>query len=368
MRSRFAHTSGSRQPVFSRACALQFKIQHPKLKMLYLAIVISVAASSWSVASAESLHDRIQRANGLLKQGETGKALDSYNEIKVDHPDSPVLEYNIGCAEYEQQLKDLQANAKKAKPDFSQAIQSFEQAMQSKSPEVSESAAYNRATALAQTAKALEEPKEQPSPSVTAPGTRKDIDPHQTQGPIEANSTEREKAFRDAINAYQDVLAKDPGNVSAQHNIDHLRYTMKKGTPPPPPSQGGEDQQEQDQGGTGQNQEQQPKQDPSKEQSDQQPQDQPQQQDNEQKDQEQSSQPNKPEPNENSEGQQSETQPDSGEMQEEPQENREDAGTPPPDLQSVEALLQSLEAQDKEMQKELRKGDRTTRVRSTGWW
>ena len=98
------------------------------------------------------------------------------------------------------------------------------------------------------------------------------------------------------------------------------------------------------------------------------PQDQPQQQDSEQKDQEQSSQPNKPEPNEKSEGQQQEQKPDSGKMEQEPQEGKEDADTPPPDRQSVEALLQSLEAQDKEMQKQIRKGERTTRVRSTGWW
>ncbi|MCC6154802.1 MAG: hypothetical protein IT367_13630 [Candidatus Hydrogenedentes bacterium] len=320
-------------------------------------------------APAESLHDRIQRANGLLKQGESDKAIDSYNEIKVDHPDSPVLEYNIGCAEYEKQLKALQAEDSKKDANFSEAIQSFERAMQSDNSEVSESAAYNRATALAQTAKTLEAPEQTPpAPGMSALGGTNGTQPKPAPELTAGNSKEREKAFRDAMNAYQDILAKNPGNVGAQHNIDHLRYMMKKTPPPPPPSQGGQDEKDQNQGGTEKNEQQQPQQDPSNEQSDQQPQDQPQQQDNEQKDHEQSSQPNKPEPDENSEGRQNDKQPDNGEMQEEPQENKDDAGTPPPDLQSVEALLQSLEAQDKEMQKEIRKGNQPTRVRSTGWW
>lgn len=332
-------------------------------KRILLVGLISIVASSWSVASAESLHDRIQRANGLLKQGETDKAIDSYNEIKVDHPESPVLEYNIGCAEYEKQLKEAQSDETKAKPNFSEAIQSFERAMQSGDPTVNESAAYNRATALAQTAKSIEGTEGEPG----AGGADGATTPPAPQ-PTATSSTEREKAFRDAMAAYQDILTKNPQNASAQHNIDHLRYTMKKGSPPPPPSQGGQDQQDQNQGGTGENQQQQPQQDPSNQQSDQQPQDEPQQQDNEQKDEERSSQPNTPEPKEKREGQEQNQQPDSGQAEQQPEQERDDTGTPPPDRQSVEALLQSLEAQDKEMQKEIRKGDRPTRVRSTGWW
>ena len=334
-----------------------------------LFVTTFVIAGTALCASAESLHDRIQRANGLLKQGETDMAIDSYNEIKVDHPESPVLEYNIGCAEYEKQLKELQAEETKKDANFSEAIQSFERAMQSDNSEVSESAAYNRATALAQTAKTLEAPEqEQPPAGKAALGPADEAAPKPAPEVTAGNSKERERAFRDAMNAYQDILAKNPDNVGAQHNIDHLRYMMKKTPPPPPPSQGGQDEKEQNQGGSDKNDQQQPQQDPSNQQSDQQPQDQPQQQDSEQKDQEQSSQPNKPEPNEKSEGQQQEQKPDSGKMEQEPQEGKEDADTPPPDRQSVEALLQSLEAQDKEMQKQIRKGERTTRVRSTGWW
>ncbi len=319
---------------------VQSKIQNPKSKILRVAVVIAIAGA----ASADSLHDRIQQANGLLRSGEADKALDSYHAIQVDHPESPVLDYNVGCAEYEKGVKALQSDDKKEDDAaLSQALESFNRAVQSGDPVVSESAAFNRANCLAQTAKSLEE------------------------GEAQGN---RVKAFQDAIRAYDDVLKSDPNNDGAKQNIDHLRYVMKKTSPPPPPQQGGDDSKPQDdQSGKDQNKQQQDQNDPSNRPDQQKPDDQQQQQqDQQQKNEDKTSQPDKPHDRQNQADNKQEQQQDSGQSEQDPNDEQKDAGTPTPDRQSVEALLQSLENQDKEMQKELRKGARTARVRPSGWW
>jgi hypothetical protein len=317
----------------------QSKIQNPKSKILRVAVVIAIAGA----ASADSLHDRILRANGLLRSGEADKALDSYHAIQVDHPESPVLDYNVGCAEYEKGVKALQSDDKKKDgAALSQAIESFNRAIQSGDPAVSESAAFNRANCLAQTAKNLGE--------------------GEAQG-------DRVKAFQDAIRAYDDVLKSDPNNDGAKQNIDHLRYMMKKTPPPPPPQQGGDDSKPQDnQSGKDENKQQQDQNDPSNRQDQQKPDDQSQQQNQQQEKEDNASQPDKPQDRQNQADNSQDRQQDSGQSEQNSNEEKNDAGTPPPDRQSVEALLQSLENQDKEMQKDLRKGARTARVRPSGWW
>lgn len=292
-------------------------------------------------AGAESLHDRIERANGLLRSGEVDEALDAYHQIQVDHPDSAVLEYNIGCAEYEKGLRELKSGPEGGgSKALNEAITSFDRAMQDTDAVVGTSAAFNRANSMAQIAKHTNE---------------------------EAAPAERAKSYQEAIRAFEDVLKVDPSNAGAKQNIDHLRYVLKKTPPPPPPQQGGDDSKPQeDQGGEDQNQQQQNS--SPNQQGDQEPENQPQQQDQQQERQESDSnvsqQNEQQDENESEEIENQNTDAPREEMTDSPQ----DDATPPPDKQSVEALLQSLENLDKEMQKDLRKGSRTARVRSSGWW
>lgn len=309
----------------------------PKSVLLATVMLMPLAVS------AESLHDRIQQANGLLKSGEVDKALDSYHELQLDHPDSPVLNYNVGCAEYEKGIKAVQSDEKSAdKASFSRAVDQFNRAMQSDDPKVRNSAAYNRATALAQTAKHLG--KDNPA-------------------------SDRLKAFQDAIRAYEDVLKTEPDNEGAKQNIDHLRYAMKLATLPPPPQQEGQQSKQQENQGDDKNQPNPDSNQQNTEQNEQKPDSQPQQQDeqNQQQDPNTSSQQNQ--------GQERQDRSDAGQDQsqaanqsEEEEDRQQSAGTPPPDRQTVEALLQNLDDQDKQFQKELNKGERTTRVRASGWW
>ena len=325
--------------------AFQSKIQNPKSKILHtLALLAACAAAPCGIVHADSLHDRIQQANGLLRSGEVDKALDSYHEIQVDHPDAPVLDYNIGCAEYDKGVKTLESGEKKDNgAPLSEAIASFDRAIQSGDPAVAGNAAFNRANCLAQTAKSAG---------------------------AGADPAGRTKAFYDAIRAYEDVVKADPENAGAKQNIDHLRYMMKKASPPPPPQPGGESSKPQeDQGGQDQDQQQQPQDGQSDQQNQQQQSEQ--QQDQQQRDQQQQDKdPSAQQDEQQSQQEQSNVSPDdrqdTGAPEQQPEQQEQTGGAP--DRQTVEALLQSLENQDNEMQKELRQGARTARVRPSAWW
>ncbi|NUM54644.1 MAG: hypothetical protein HUU46_13450 [Candidatus Hydrogenedentes bacterium] len=323
---------------------LQSKIQNPEFKTLRLLLVLftSVAPLSFN-ALAEPLHDRILRANGLLRSGEVDKALDAYHQIQVDHPDSPVVQYNIGCAEYEKGVRALNSDEAKNEPGaMSEAIASFDRAIQGGDSTVATRAAFNRANSLAEIAKASGEG---------------------------AAAADRAKSFQEAIRAYEDVLKSDPDNAGAKQNIDHLRYMLKKTPPPTPPQQGGDDSpQQDDQSGESQDQQQQQQNDSSEEPGGQQPESQPQQQDREQQDEESESSPDRTEQPKDQQNTGDNQREESGASEEEMSQPPQDGESPTPDQQSVEALLQSLENLDKEMQKDLRKGSRTARVRSSGWW
>jgi len=278
-----------------------------------------------ATAVAESMHDRVQRANGLLRSGEAEKALDEYHQIQVDHPNSPVLEYNIGCAQYEQGLKALQSQKEaESETAFSQAKDSFDRALQSGNDAVRSSATFNRANSLAQTAKLLGD---------------------------KATPEQKLQTYHDAIHAYEDVLQTDPSNAGAQQNIDHLRYMLKRAMQEPPPQQGEGEQNPQDE-----NQQQ-----DSQDQNQPQPSDPQQQQhqnDSETQPQEQQDQENQPpQPND--------APPESSDAQEQP---RDETGQESPQGQTLEALLDSLDEKDKEMQQDLRKAPRKTRIREQAWW
>jgi len=287
---------------------------------------------------ADSLHDEIQRANGLLRSGDAQAAIDRYHQLQVDYPDSPILDYNIGCAQYELGMKALGAQDEKTGTSaLSQARESFDRALQSPDENVRKSAAFNRANTLAQTAKVE-------GASIPA--------------------EQRVKTFHDAMRAYEDVLKTDPENAGAKQNIDHLRYMLKQAMQEPPPQQGaGEEnpqEQNQQQNSNDQNQ----------------PQSTPQQQDQEQQtdssqnqeQEQQESQENQPQEQQN-EGDNSanEAASDSATSNEEPK-DQESEGTPPPEGNTLEALLDSLDEMDKKVQQEIRKSPQSTRFREKAWW
>ena len=117
-------------------------------------IVLSLCLVLALSAAADDFNDRLEAANELLKSGATAKALEAYRDLQVDRPESDILQYSIGCAQYMDAMADLALEAREdAATAFNEATDSFEKVQTSANADVRCNAGYNRANALAQTAK-----------------------------------------------------------------------------------------------------------------------------------------------------------------------------------------------------------------------
>lgn len=307
-------------------------------------IVLFLAAGS---AYGESFAARVNQGTELLRKGDVEGALKTYRDMQVESPESPELYYNIGCAQYESAMKDIQSET----PDLAfeslkQAEASFDKVATARDPELRMSAAYNRANCAAQLAKQ----------SVAAGKTK-----------------EAPALFESAVKAYEDVLKRYPDHPGAKTNLDHMRFLLKKmlQNPPPPQEQQGEMQDEK---------KDQQKQDESK--SDEAKSDQEGGEKNDQ--QAQSEQDQQKQSQEQKDQQKQEEQAKAQEQEEKPEEQQSAQETPPPgssaatqekaegspekkDLDTVEAILQSLEDQDNREQTSLKNIPQEGRVRRD-WW
>ncbi len=115
---------------------------------------IAILAFIPLLAHADSIRERLNAANQLLRQGDVEGALNGYRDLRVDAPESPELQYDIGCAEYQRALQDIDsAEVGKDKDPFEEARVSFDKALAMGSGRVRQNAAFNRANCLAQYAK-----------------------------------------------------------------------------------------------------------------------------------------------------------------------------------------------------------------------
>lgn len=279
-------------------------------------VAACILAVLWCLgAEAESFTERFERANALLASGDSEGALGIYRDLQIDDPESDVLYYGTGCAQYEQGLdKGASEIPDEASEAFETAEASFLKATLSANPEVRRNAGYNLANTAAQLAKL---------------------------GRASAGHETTVAAFEESIEKYEDFLARYPGHREARDNLEHMRFLLKEMLQNPPPPQD-----EQENTGQGEEQEQQDK-------SQEEPQPSSGEQDGEQQDE-----------------QQEEEAPSMGEAaqaekQEEPQE--EPAELEPDQRQNIEAILQSLEDQDNREQREIKTGGRHARI-TKEWW
>ncbi|MCC6488961.1 MAG: tetratricopeptide repeat protein [Candidatus Hydrogenedentes bacterium] len=309
-----------------------------------------------TVADADSFRERLNAANALLRAGNVEEAVNAYRELQIEEPESPELYYNLGCARFQQELKERPQtqDAAQAEPiqPFAEARASFEKAMTLGSGAVRRNAAFNRANCLAQAAKNI--PQEQGQEQLLA-------------------------AYRDSISAYEEVLRQFPDHEDARQNLDHMRYLLKKMLQKPPPPQ------EQQQGG-GENQPQEEQQQENQEQS-QSKSEQQEGQPQEQQQEESASQPQQQEDQQNSAQQQPEQKTGDEEQKQSQPEEQESPASPEeeqnpqkeqepqsaadaqkaPDRQTVEALLQSLEDRDELERKLERRQQREPQLKGE-WW
>ena len=301
------------------------------LMSLGIALAFLLMAAQGAFA-AESFDTRLARAHDTLRNGDPDGALTTYRELQTEDPESEVLYYSMGCAQYEQGAKLIEDKAPRdAVESFKTSRESFEKVLNARDPEIRKDAQYNHANAAAQIA----------INSVSA-----------------QQYEESKKAFEDSVKEYEVFLKQYPDHADARQNLDHVRYMLKSMLQNPPP------QQPQQQGQQGQD-------DKDKDQQkDQRKQDKQQQQDPDQKKDEDKKQDEQAGQDKQQEKQQQEQQQAGAEAakQDEKDQQKESADNPQPEShQNVEAILQSLEDTDKREQKET-KNVRTEIKIGKDWW
>jgi Mg-chelatase subunit ChlI len=294
-------------------------------------------------ARADELSDKVAQGNELLRQRQYDAAFDLFEDLRRRHPDSPEVQFGIGAAEYHRALEAAGEDTTATMNGFKAAESAFEKAAAAGTGDFRIDAEYNRATALAQQAKQL----------AALPTTdRKAV----------------EEAFGHSIRAFEDVLHSQPDHSRSQHNLDHMRYTLKRilQNPPPPqqqPQQGKDNPQQQQNPQENQDPQQSPQGGESEDSQD--------PQSGEQGDRQEQSRSEEGEQDDSSEQEPNEQQPRDGDRQPEssqaPTQQRAILGEPPQGRENVEAILESLETRDQEEQAEIRKGPRDTSIRKE-WW
>jgi len=187
--------------------------KHLKHTLLTL-LLMGLAVPAW----ADAFHTRLEEATGLLQQGLFDDAIKALEEMKVDFPDRPVLDYALGSAQY-QRAEGLNAAGKPAEAlsAYKDAETRFGGISAQNDPKVGLAAAFGRANAMAQQAKIAASPDKY---------------------------KEAITALRNTEAAYLDVIKRDPHYPGAQQNLDHIRLMLKKLLQNPPQSQQNGEQQQ----------------------------------------------------------------------------------------------------------------------------
>ena len=286
------------------------------MRKAWFALCCLVAASG---VSAQGVRERLQGGFDLLGAGAVDEAMTTFRDVQTDDPESDLVHYSIARAQYEQALLDADSPAD-ALESLTAARAGFDGLTASADKFVRENALYNSANCSALIAK------------------------HSVS---EGNHEETVKGFEDSIRGYEDVLEKHPDHAEARSNLNHMRYLLKKllQNPPPPEEreqqQEGEEQDTEEQSeGEGEQQEQQSEQEgePSEEQ--------PPEEEGDSSDQEEG---------------ESERSDQELEGESQPREAEEGEEQESLSRQNIEAILKSLEEQDREEQKNLRRS-KTPRV------
>ncbi len=269
-----------------------------------------------AVAVADSFDDRLRTGYSLLEDGDTEGAVATFRDLQIDQPDSEIVTYSLASAKLIQGLIDVKNEAPEdALVRLAEAKTSFDTLDMSADPFIRFNAAYNSANCAAGIAK-------------------------QSSGL--GKHEETVAAFEESIHAYEELLRQNPEHEGARTNLNHMRYLLKTLLQNPPPPQ------EQEKPGEGEDEEE--KKEGEQEGEQQQPN--PEEQNGE------------PEDQQESEDEQTAENPQ--DFQSAAQENQEESD--PLNRQNIEAILQSLEDQDREEQKNLRRAKQPPRIMNQKWW
>ncbi len=300
--------------------------------MRSLCFVCALLCVSTFAHAAEYFDERFAPGYELLKKGDFDKALENFEQLKTDTPDSALVEYSIASVAYQMalSLRDNE-NAEGAIEQFTAAKSQFEALSRSSDNFLREQAPLNAANASAQIAK-LYNPEQQ--------------------------YKERVQGLMQALSEYDAFLGRFPDHQVAQRNRDHVSYLLKQLLRNPPPE---EEQDKEKESGNNEEQEEnedQAKQDQAKKDSDkgQENEDDSKGEDSEEEETEDDAK-HKDDPSKPSDENEAE---DSQPQQSENGKSAEE--------ENIEAILESLEATNQEEQKNLRKAKMQPRVKGGKWW
>lgn len=289
--------------------------------LLVLSLLMTIPVAAYAV---EYFDERFEPGYRLLDDGEFDKAIEAFNELKTETPDSALVDYSIASSFYKKALaQSAEGNKEETIESLTQAKGRFEELATIPEPFLKENAPFNLANCSAQIAK-LYDPGEEYS--------------------------QRVQGLKTAIDEYDKVLLGNPEHRSARRNRDHVSYLLKKMLQDPPPDQKqpnegdggdeaneGEDEQEGEDPSEGENQEQ----DDSGEKGE--------------------------EDNAEGDPQEDDSENDDQSQQGEQQQQSSQNGKTPEEA-NIEAILDSLEDVNKEEQKNLRRAKRAPQVKGGKWW
>lgn len=286
-------------------------------------LILCFMASACGAASvyADSFGQRLDRGYALLHAGDPDAALTQFHDLQTDEPESDLVFYSIASAQFAQGMRNIEADAPEdAVAKMTEAKATFEGLTASDDPFVHKNAVFNAANCSAQIAK-------------------------QSAGMGQHEKTVA--AFEESIMAYESVLRSQPNHTGARKNLDHMRYLLKSllQNPPDEPPQTGENGEESDES-EGEKSEDQQQGDQEDAQSE--------------FDENQDSEPL--DPNDEPQGGSEDEQDFSGQPSDQEMEPKE------LNRQNIEAILQSLEDQDREEQKSLRRAKGPPIIQGGKWW
>jgi tetratricopeptide (TPR) repeat protein len=165
-------------------------------------LVILLALAAAAPSHAASFDARLRDAYDLAGQGGFDEAVAALEELKVDYPEQPSIDYVMGSVRYRKgeglaQAGDVEA----AQAEFEAANKTFTGLSQHIDERLAIDASFGRANVLAQQAKML-----------AGPETFK----------------EGVQALRMAEQAYVELLKRAPSHAGARQNLDHVRYILKQ--------------------------------------------------------------------------------------------------------------------------------------------
>lgn len=276
---------------------------------------------SFAASGVEYFDERFAPGYEFLDEGEFDKALEAFNELKIETPESALVDYSIASTYYKKAVSRISdENKEEVIESLMEAKERFEELIRKPEPFLKENAPFNAANCSAQIAK-LYDPKEEYGQRVIG--------------------------LKGAIDEYDKVLLVDPEHVSAKKNRNHLSYLLKKMLQDPPPEQkspeegdGGEEENE--------GEEEQEGEDPSEG-------------ENEEEEGEEGEE-------EDSEGDSEEDDSDSDDQSQDGEQQQSSENGKTPEEANIEAILESLEEINKEEQKNLRRAQRAPQIKGGKWW